>query len=66
MSAGRVLKLVDSDDGATGVDIVRVPEGWSLQMYDLGDTTGDYRSVIINVDQMRELQAHFLATETMR
>lgn len=63
--SGNPLRLVDSDTGESVLDVVRVPEGWSLQVYDLSDEL-EYRSVILDVDQVRQLQAHFLATEAAR
>lgn len=63
-SKGKVLKLVDCDDGATSMDVVKVPEGWSLQV---GPNVegAEFESIVIDKDQMHELQAHFLATEGM-
>lgn len=42
----KVMKIIDCDNRATALDVVVVPEGFSLQMYERG--ASDYQSVIIN------------------
>jgi hypothetical protein len=49
-----VLHVIDNDDGATAMDIVRVPEGFSFQMWDR-QTKDEYQSVILNIEGAREL-----------
>jgi uncharacterized alpha-E superfamily protein len=53
-----VLHVIDNDDGATGMDIVRVPEGFSFQIFDRR-VANEYQSVIANIDTAREV-ANFI------
>lgn len=53
-----VMHVIDSDDGATAMDIVRVPEGFSFQVFDRR-VANEYQSVIATIDQMREI-ANFI------
>lgn len=41
----RVLHLTDEDTGESKMDVVPVPEGFSLQLWQAGEE--DYRSIII-------------------
>lgn len=60
----KVLKLIDSDTGESSMDVVRVPEGFSIQ---LGMRNGvpmpeDYISVILNPEQVDELAVFLTGT----
>jgi hypothetical protein len=53
-----VIKFKDSDTGESGMDVVSVPEGFSLQLYPTdGEMPTDYISIILSkIDAFRLTQ----------
>lgn len=51
----KVFRVHDAEGDPISMDIVRVPEGFSFQMYDR-QTTDAYMSVIVNTDTIEELR----------
>jgi hypothetical protein len=57
-----VLHLHDSDTGESSMDVVSVPEGFSLQLF--GQHEDDYRSIILSPESAHEL-ADFIKEKSL-